>query len=167
MFILSKILGGKGRCDIAFYAICERVHDLALHSIMPLYRPLQGALSRGVHVPAIEIIARCHRCAMYSEVRERPEGLCTGTHNPIHTEHSEGRVDRLVFREHSPQDLRRNNMGLVVVISLQATIVGQAVDLRVANGELGRGTRAIGCEDGIGDALGQKCHDMGIIAWAV
>src|SRR5207245_8017471 len=109
-------------------------------------RPIQGALIRSVHHLSIEYIARCHRCAMYSEVRERPEALCTGTHNPIHTEHSEGRVDRLVFREHSPQDLRRNNMGLVVVISLQATIVGQTVDLRVANAELGVGTRAMCCE---------------------
>jgi hypothetical protein len=45
--------------------------------------------------------------------------------------------------------------------------VGQAEDGHVADGDLGWGTRAIRSEDGVGDTLGQKRHDVWIIARAI
>ena len=57
------------------------------------------------------------------------------------------RVDRLVFRS-IVQDLRRDNMGLVVVMGLRLIVVRPKIGLNGSN----RGTRAIG-GDGVGDAL--------------
>ena len=63
---------------------------------------------------------------MDSEVRESPEGLGASTDNPVNAEHSESRIDGAVFREHRPEDLLGDNLGLVVIISLKTTIAGQA-----------------------------------------
>ena len=128
---------------------------------------IQGALSRGVYVPAIEIIAGRHGRAMDGEVRESPERLGASTNNPVNAQHGKDRVDRTVLREHGPQNLLGDDLRLVIVIGLKATIVRQAEDGHMADGELGWGTRAIRGEDGIGDTLGQKCHDVRIITRAV
>src|SRR5262249_15203768 len=60
-----------------------------------------------------------------------------------------------------------DNLGLVVVIGLQATIVRQAKDGRVSNSKLGWSPCAICGEDGVGNTLSQKRHNAWIIARAV
>jgi hypothetical protein len=143
------------------------VYHFSLHAVVPSYSPFQGALSRGVYVPTVEIIAGRHSRAMDSEVRERPKGLGASTDNPVNAQHGESRVDRAVLREHGPQSLLGDNLGFVVVIGLQATIVRQAKDGHVSNGKLGWGTRAIRGEDGVGDTFGQKRHNSWIITRAI
>src|SRR5215470_16464052 len=61
----------------------------------------------------------------------------------------------------------RYRASILSIISLKTTIVGQAEDGHVTNSEVGWGTRAICGEDGMGDTLGQKCHDTRIIARAI
>src|SRR5215510_7457417 len=52
-------------------------------------------------------------------------------------------------------------------MGLKTTIVRQAEDGHVADSDLGWGTRAIRGEDGVGDTLCQKRHEVRIIARAI